>query len=85
MAGGDESPAHPPGSSFTSARDWRATRLCAACGNPGGQYGGAYTGNGGNPFAIDLNRDKNPSYQVDSISNQIYYRVSPTEVVGYRF
>jgi outer membrane protein assembly factor BamB len=41
--------------------------------------------NGAMVGMIDLNRDKEPSYQVDSISNQIYYRVSPTEVVGYRF
>lgn len=41
--------------------------------------------NGAMAGMINLNRDKDPSYQVDSISNQIYYRVSATEVVGYRF
>jgi hypothetical protein len=34
---------------------------------------------------INLKKDKNPSYQVDSISNQIFYRATPSQVVGYRF
>ncbi len=34
---------------------------------------------------VDMQKDKQPSYQVDSISNRIYYRLQPTELVGYRF
>ncbi len=34
---------------------------------------------------VDMHKDKQPSYQVDSISNRIYYRLQPTELVGYRF
>ena len=34
---------------------------------------------------INLERDRTPSYQVDTISNRIYYRLSSSEVVGYRF
>jgi PQQ-like domain len=34
---------------------------------------------------IDLGRDKEPNYEVDAVSNIIFYRPSPGTVVGYRF
>jgi outer membrane protein assembly factor BamB len=34
---------------------------------------------------IDLGRDKEPIYEVDAVSNLIFYRPSPGTVVGYRF
>ena len=34
---------------------------------------------------IDLGRDKEPVYEVDAVSNLIFYRPSPGAVVGYRF
>ena len=34
---------------------------------------------------IDLGRDKEPVYEVDAVSNLIFYRPSPGTVVGYRF
>ncbi|HKQ98416.1 MAG TPA: hypothetical protein VJV75_11105 [Candidatus Polarisedimenticolia bacterium] len=34
---------------------------------------------------IDLGRDKDPIYDVDAVSNLIFYRPSPGMVVGYRF
>jgi len=34
---------------------------------------------------IDLGRDKEPIYDVDAVSNMIFYRPTPGTVVGYRF
>ncbi len=34
---------------------------------------------------INLGKDKEPSYQVDGVTNQIFYRPKPTALVGYRF
>jgi len=34
---------------------------------------------------IDLGRDKEPVYEVDAVSNLIFYRPSPGTVLGYRF
>ena len=34
---------------------------------------------------IDLGKDKQPSYQVDGIPDQIYCRPSSTAIVSYRF
>jgi hypothetical protein len=34
---------------------------------------------------IDLGRDKDPIYEVDAVSNLIFYRPSPGTVAGYRF
>lgn len=34
---------------------------------------------------IDLGRDKEPVYEVDAVSNLIFYRPGPGTVVGYRF
>jgi len=34
---------------------------------------------------IDLGRDKDPIYEVDAVSNLIFYRPAPATVVGYRF
>jgi outer membrane protein assembly factor BamB len=33
---------------------------------------------------IPLGRDREPSYSVDTISNRVYYRLSPNEIVSYR-
>jgi hypothetical protein len=35
--------------------------------------------------AIELGRDKTPSYEVDAIDERVYYRSSPTEIVAYAF
>ncbi|HSG64753.1 MAG TPA: hypothetical protein VLD39_07125, partial [Gammaproteobacteria bacterium] len=35
--------------------------------------------------SVDLGRDKEPSYQVDDVANQIFYRPSPSVIVSYRF
>ncbi len=35
--------------------------------------------------AIDLGRDKEPDYQVDAISNRVYYRTTASEITGYAF
>jgi hypothetical protein len=35
--------------------------------------------------AVDMQKDKSPVYDVDSVSSQIYYRPTPNEVVSYRF
>lgn len=34
---------------------------------------------------IDMQNEKEPSYQVDNISNAIFYRVQPNEIISYRF
>ena len=34
---------------------------------------------------IDLNKDKEPNYEIDQIYNFIYYRVAPNEIVCYKF
>ena len=34
---------------------------------------------------INLGRDKRPRYQVDGVTDQIFYRPRSTEIVGYRF
>ncbi len=34
---------------------------------------------------INLGKDKHPTYQVDGVTNQIFYRPKPTALVGYRF
>jgi outer membrane protein assembly factor BamB len=34
--------------------------------------------------AIDIKNDKEPEYEVDQIINQVYYRVTPTEIVCYK-
>lgn len=34
---------------------------------------------------IDMKKDKEPSYQVDAITDQVYYRLNPTQIVCYRF
>ena len=34
---------------------------------------------------ISLGRDKQPSYQVDGVTNKIFYRPRPTTIVGYKF
>jgi hypothetical protein len=42
-------------------------------------------GTGGILDVIDLGRDKNPIYEVDAVSNLVFYRPGPGTVVGYRF
>ena len=34
---------------------------------------------------MDMQDEKEPSYQVDNISNSIYYRMTPQEIISYRF
>ncbi len=34
---------------------------------------------------IDLDRDKEPDYQVDGVSNQIFYRPTESEIAAYQF
>jgi hypothetical protein len=33
---------------------------------------------------ISMGRDREPSYSVDAISNRVYYRLNPGEIVSYR-
>jgi hypothetical protein len=34
---------------------------------------------------VSLGKDKDPSYEVDNIANQIYYRKEPTKINCYKF
>ena len=34
---------------------------------------------------IELDRDRDPSYQVDDIAKLVFYQPSATEIAGYRF
>ena len=34
---------------------------------------------------IDLDRDKEPDYQVDGVTNQVFYRPTGSEIAAYRF
>jgi len=33
---------------------------------------------------MDMNKDKSPSYQVDTIANRMYYRSKPNEILGFQ-